>query len=44
MLALTVSSLICAVAFPYVSLAGYMPRLLVRLFSRGPVHGKEDMR
>jgi len=30
--------------FSFVAIAGYMPRWIVRIFSRGPVPGEEDMR
>lgn len=39
-----VASALLALSCSWVAIAGYMPRMLVRLFSRGPVPNEDRMR
>ena len=41
---LVLSMFVGAVAFGYVALAGYMPKFLLHLFSRGPVASNRDLK
>jgi len=38
------SFLFMAVSFSYVSIAGYMPKFLLQIFSRGPVGDDKDLK
>jgi len=41
---LVIGMLIGAVSFSYVAFAGYMPKVLLMLFSRGPVADDKDLK